>query len=918
MPLVLYLAIFFFVCACSNSVGFGSHEESQEMSVVEDSLAGMVRVKAGSVESLLGTDDSTAKASERPQMRVALDYEFSFGRHEVTCGEFNKVMKKATGLVLECEDDSLPATNVSYYDAVLYANERSKAEGYDTAYTYTKMLFDFERHSIGLEGLVFCTDRKSYRLPTEAEWNLVASARWDSTRSWTSENSDYELHKVCSRAGKDDDVCDIVGNAMEWVNDWLGGFRDTTVTNYVGTSDGGELGERVLKGGSFRNSWESIRLHSRGDVYTVTSTTRANYVGFRLAFGAIPDGLWLDSKGAGVMGGVVPLASLSTVNSHTGTFKMKLVFRNDVSGNLDYIDYSSGVLTVMEIADSLAVYHPEISPDGQKVAFCTRFEGVSGPSELYVRDLNADGTNLRKLDVESAAVPRWRVLDNGDTVIVYVSDADNNRDSAAFKAASTWQVKFSGGKFGKPEKLFDGAYHGGISEDNTLAVSGARLLRARVAKKGSTVLDDAVDTLWYNGEQACNVSLARDGSKRTLFLDFATQTGRNFVGKNYNVHERLFIADSTGKLIRAVKAPKKYAFDHAEWVTGSSDLIVATLTNSNDAHAKIVLVDLQDTGAVELVDGEELWHPGMWMERTVVSDVDPQLDLDSAGVYLMDNKGSVAAKYRIKMELFWKNLDSTQVLLVGSSRIEMGVNPDLFPEWNMLNFGVPGIDPNRDFYFVRNYALNHTERLKAVVLSIDLDGWRGAEDYQNLIHDKVPGYKYDARHRFWTDGLPKGFLEVLETTYPAPVYLKDNLSARGGLDTECFSWDAEPIDILMDSVYKEWERNYLEIRLAELNALVEKAASRNVYLVGVIFPQAPQYRKTGAFGVYGLQRSVAKKVIASLDSLSRNNKYFVLMDEDKMGLHDYSDGMAWNKDHLCIEGANKLTTRLDSLLKTLE
>ena len=45
-------------------------------------------------------------------------------------------MKPLMGHSLDCEGDSLPATNLTYYDAVLYANERSKAEGFDTAYTY--------------------------------------------------------------------------------------------------------------------------------------------------------------------------------------------------------------------------------------------------------------------------------------------------------------------------------------------------------------------------------------------------------------------------------------------------------------------------------------------------------------------------------------------------------------------------------------------------------------------------------------------------------------------------------------------------------------------------------------------------------------------------------------------------------------
>ena len=43
-----------------------------------------------------------------------------------------------------------------------------------------------------------------------------------------------------------------------------------------------------------------------------------------------------------------------------------------------------------------------------------------------------------------------------------------------------------------------------------------------------------------------------------------------------------------------------------------------------------------------------------------------------------------------------------------------------------------------------------------------------------------------------------------------------------------------------------------------------------------------------------------------------------LMDENKMGNHDYTDEMAQNMDHLNYKGAVQLTTRLDSLLKTLE
>ena len=44
----------------------------------------------------------------------------------------------------------------------------------------------------------------------------------------------------------------------------------------------------------------------------------------------------------------------------------------------------------------------------------------------------------------------------------------------------------------------------------------------------------------------------------------------------------------------------------------------------------------------------------------------------------------------------------------------------------------------------------------------------------------------------------------------------------------------------------------------------------------------------------------------------------MLLDENKMGAHDYTDNMAKDTDHLSEAGAEQLTHRLDSLLRTLE
>ena len=874
----------------------------------EDSLAGMLRIKAVGETVLLGTNEVTAKVNERPSMKARFDYDFSMGRTEVTCAEFNDLMT-AKGLSLSCEA-SVPATNITYYDAVLFANERSKSEGFDTAYTYSRAVFDSEGHCTNLEGFAYRPEEDAYRLPTEAEWILVAKANWNVSGAWTSENSDYKLHPVCEKADSSSQVCDIAGNAMEWVNDWLGKFRDTTVTNFVGAPDGGALGQRIVKGGSYRNSAESLTLYSRGDVYTVTSSTRADYVGFRLAFGAIPGATWMRNDGKVASSRVVPLASSATMRSLFQTYKAKLAFRDENSGNLAYIDYSSGNLSVHEIEDSLDVHHPEISPDGKYVAFCTGLEGVSEMSELYVRNLNATGSNLVKLEVESAAIPRWRVLESGDTVLVYVTDAGSNKEESAFKSASTWQVPFANGKFGKPQKLFDGAYHGGISADNALAVTGAKLLRARVSGR---------DTVWYGGEQACNASLAKDRSKRTLFLDFGGKTGREYAGVNYGTHERLLVVDSVGNLVQTLAAPAGYSFDHSEWVS-NGNFAVATLTNANGAHTKIVLVNLTDGSLVELVEGDELWHPTLWISE-IQSSADTSVgehlfEPDSAGVYFVEGQDWPHEALGYKMNLMWKYANQVEILCVGSSRTEDGIVANKIQSGFALNMGHSGNDMNASLFVAENYGVNHLKKLKTIVVSLDFDLWRFETDYSDLIFLNTPGYIYDKNHSFWKDEDMADFSQIVEAVSPfSTIAAVAYGESMGWLGNESVEWGAPLVE--SDTNWSVTESYALDWNLDRLENFVKEMDRLQINVVGVIFPQNPRYRETGSWGRYGPQRSAAEKYIESVKALAGRVSRFAVLDENRNGNHDYTDQMALNTDHLSAKGAEQLTARLDSLLKTL-
>lgn len=894
-----------------------------------DEIEGMIAVRGGTVT--LGTKDSKFKPSERPAMKVSLDYDYYLAIHEFTCGEYKALAKeyklKDFG---KCKKDSLPLANVTYYDAVLIANAKSKSEKRDSAYTYTKATFDSEGHCTNLDALVFHPEVNAYRLPTEAEWVHAASKGWDpQNNSWNADNSDFKSHVVCS-AGKDSrDFCDLAGNVKEWVNDWAGQFRDTTITNYVGSLDGGDLGERVLKGGYFSDRPSEMNVIARGDEYTVEGSTHADRIGFRLALGPIPSPVWLDASGKVQTSAVSALANASSIKKLTGTHNAILAFRNDISGNLAFIDYSEGTLSVKEIHDSIEVYHPDISPDGKLVAFCTKPEGISGTSKLYVRDLNAEGTNRVKLDVKSAAIPRWRVLDNGDTAIVYVTDAGNNKDESAFKGSATWQVKFSKGKFGTPQKLFDGAYHGGISEDNSLAVSGARLLRARIAKSGSTITKKARDTIWYDKEQACNVSLAQDKSKRTLFLDFGGKKGQKFVGKSYATHERIFIADSNGKLIQSISSPSGYTFDHTEWTTdGNTSNIVATLTNANGAHTKIVLASPKDSSIVELAEGEELWHPNLWVERkarntqTDETGIDFELDPDSAGMYY-NNSGACnqASVYRYKMELIWQYKDSTNAVIMGASRAYYGIDPTLFTNSIFaINLATPAASLWGTTELFYNYVIPHLKKLKMLIMSLDLDrSYNIGQNANNMFYqayESYPGYVYDMNHNYWKDGYPKG---LFKATYDSPgtsSQAENNRPTRGHLITSANGW-GEPT-ITEDSCWMDYKADRYNRNLQLLAELMDTCSVHKITVIGVIPPINPKYAETGAFGYAGLRRSEVPDVLQDLSSITKKYPNFILMNENKMGKHDYTDKEAHDYSHLSQAGAEKLTHRLDSLIKTLD
>ena len=71
-------------------------------------------------------------------------------------------------------------------------------------------------------------------------------------------------------------------------------------------------------------------------------------------------------------------------------------------------------------------------------------------------------------------------------------------------------------------------------------------------------------------------------------------------------------------------------------------------------------------------------------------------------------------------------------------------------------------------------------------------------------------------------------------------------------------------------------------------------------------------------GIGDLGISEAPKLIAQIASLETKYANFHLVDENRMGSHDYEASMSANDDHLTSVGGHVLSLRLDSLLVGLK
>ncbi|MBD3243038.1 MAG: SUMF1/EgtB/PvdO family nonheme iron enzyme [Chitinivibrionales bacterium] len=198
---------------------------------------GAVRVHAAGHGFMMG---AVGEPDAEPVHEVQFTRDFWMDTVEVTQSLYVQHMGVNPSVY---HDTVAPVVMMSWFDAVLFCNERSRSEGLDTVYTYTSYTGTFGNGVNVLASFGYDFSKNGYRLPTEAEWEYACRGG-TTTRFFWGDDSLYDTVTTyayyVSNTGPNAGPAgikqpnkyglrDMTGNAFEYCHD----FYDP---NYYSTS----------------------------------------------------------------------------------------------------------------------------------------------------------------------------------------------------------------------------------------------------------------------------------------------------------------------------------------------------------------------------------------------------------------------------------------------------------------------------------------------------------------------------------------------------------------------------------------------------------------------------------------------------------------------------------------------------------
>jgi len=903
------------------------------------SHAGMRKIEATGKSFVQGANDSQSTPDERPGMTSAFTYDYWLDTTEVTQQEYENVTgaQPVPSASAYGRGDRYPVYNVSWYDAILFCNKKSKRDGLDTVYTYFGPPKIQSGSAYEIDGLRINTGSNGYRLPTESEWEYAAREGTSAipfpclsdsaaaqAHAWYSSNAKGTTHPAATRLPNAFGLYDMAGNVFEWTQDWKCYYTVKSITNSLGAPLPNENSEKVLKGGSFELGFIDLRPSRRQTTYPTSLSQYAEYIGFRCALGAIPNPSHITSDTSKTVTNVMNLL-VSSTQQIIGTTRAKVAFVN-VTYNvrtLCYINYGDPIPYLYEFKDVQNVNVPSISPDGRYAAYCTADDGASGPANVYLRSLDTLASVPVKLPCDSAFEPRWWVDPATlDTFLIFTTSAiDNTSPTWMLSQTRLWRI--SGGKaVGAWQTLTTGGgFHDGRSANGRYIVTGYRNLIMRDLVNNT---DQQLFVSPHNGKpadgstQACNVSMCTDSAYngRCLFLDFGSPVTSTLTGTKYGVHQYIFVADCNDSIVGWYKYPDgESSWDNPEW-SNNSDFAIATGCNGSDVPDAIYIIGLKSAAYQKIVSGTMLAEPVLWIAPGSLADTgaNDSLNLDSLGQYddpAVSYNVSVLTK---RMQGFWKHCDSMKVVFLGSSHTSYGIDPNYFTANQVANMSIFGGPFSMAELLITHYLLNHSPSLKLVGCDL-IPATMNWPDYftpWQLIGSNV-GFNYDENHGYWRTGLPANFKELVALAPCPSLPSVDTLGSDHG--AQCSGWGGSSPDLSGGGTGWSTDDPQYQTNFAILKDVARLLYANKVHFLLYITPESPYYKNTDSYARYGPSWPTEEAVVARIKALQDTFPgYFHFYDANLDGNHDYADSEASDCEHLCPVGAQKLSRRMDSVV----
>lgn len=287
VTILFALSLLCSMTACSTKDNMENESQTSTTSKTEDQF---ILVNGGTFK--MGSPESEVWRGQDEQEHTVTLHDFYISPYEVTQEEYKEIMKDNPSVF---SGDHLPVENITWLEAIKFANAKSEKNGYTPVY------------KIEGSNVVWNRSADGYRLPTEAEWEYACRAKtttpFHTETSIKDDEANYYGHypyqieenyfsqenletkpgiyrettiEVGSFKPNAYGLYDMHGNVSEWVWDYYGPYDLNEQTDPTGP-DTGTL--RIYRGGGWNDFAKNLRSAYRG---TLPYDKKSSSVGMRL------------------------------------------------------------------------------------------------------------------------------------------------------------------------------------------------------------------------------------------------------------------------------------------------------------------------------------------------------------------------------------------------------------------------------------------------------------------------------------------------------------------------------------------------------------------------------------------------------------------------------------------------------------